>query len=216
MYTDCTCYWFIPFPGCKNRLFLSFPPCYSQSPLLTDFTPPPFEQKWFETGLQRKHCIHKPWPWELSRLCPETSTKLYFHEFGFSTDSAGGPVAWVCERPAMAGQWTLCRRWTSRCLCCARLGALDNYSGRYVRQDIPRRGHQCRRPDPRVVFYLQLDRQVCPRRGLNSCPLDLELGTLNKELTSLLKLSGSRRLLYRLALLGRPESFTNTLALLSY
>jgi hypothetical protein len=26
----------------------SFPPFYSQSPLLTDFTPP--EQKWFETG----------------------------------------------------------------------------------------------------------------------------------------------------------------------
>jgi hypothetical protein len=32
---------------------MSIPPCYSQSPLLTDFTPPPPppppEQKWFET-----------------------------------------------------------------------------------------------------------------------------------------------------------------------
>jgi hypothetical protein len=30
-----------------------YPPCYSQSPLLKDFTPlpPPLEQKWFETGL---------------------------------------------------------------------------------------------------------------------------------------------------------------------
>jgi hypothetical protein len=55
----------------------SFPPCYSQSSLLTDFTPPPLPpgQKWFETG--------KPKVWELSRLCPETSTKLYVHEFCF-------------------------------------------------------------------------------------------------------------------------------------
>ncbi len=31
----------------------SFPPCYPQSTSLTDFTPsppPPFDQKWFETG----------------------------------------------------------------------------------------------------------------------------------------------------------------------
>ncbi len=28
-----------------------FPPYYSQSPLLTGFTPPPLENKWFETGL---------------------------------------------------------------------------------------------------------------------------------------------------------------------
>ncbi len=27
--------------------------------------------------------IRKPQVWELSRLCPETSTKLYIHEFGF-------------------------------------------------------------------------------------------------------------------------------------
>ncbi len=33
-----------------DKSLKSFPPCYSQSPLLTDFTPPP-EQKWFETGL---------------------------------------------------------------------------------------------------------------------------------------------------------------------
>ncbi len=41
----------------------SFPPCYSQSPQLTDFTPtpppPPLEQKWFETGLWRKHIYGK-------------------------------------------------------------------------------------------------------------------------------------------------------------
>jgi len=35
----------------------SFPPCYSQLPLLTVTAPPsPLEQKWFETGLQCKHC----------------------------------------------------------------------------------------------------------------------------------------------------------------
>jgi hypothetical protein len=37
----------------------SFPPCYSLSPLLTDFTPS-LEQKWFETGLYCRHCIRKP------------------------------------------------------------------------------------------------------------------------------------------------------------
>jgi hypothetical protein len=55
----------------------SFPPCYSQSPLQMDFTIP------FETGLLCKHCIQKPQVWELSRFCPETSTKLYVHELGF-------------------------------------------------------------------------------------------------------------------------------------
>jgi hypothetical protein len=39
-----------------NKSLKSFPPCYSQSLLLTDFTPPPLspthlEQKWFETCL---------------------------------------------------------------------------------------------------------------------------------------------------------------------
>jgi hypothetical protein len=60
----------------------SFLPCYLHSPLLTDFDPPPFE-----TFLWSKHCKRKPQVWELSRLCPETSTKLYVHEFGFSSES---------------------------------------------------------------------------------------------------------------------------------
>jgi hypothetical protein len=30
-----------------------------------------------------KHCIPKPQDWEISRLWPENSTKLYVHEFGF-------------------------------------------------------------------------------------------------------------------------------------
>ncbi len=34
-----------------------------------------------------KHYIRKPQVWELSRLCPETSTILYVHEFGFSAYS---------------------------------------------------------------------------------------------------------------------------------
>ncbi len=32
--------------------------------------------KWFETGLQCKHCIRKPQIWELSRLCPETLNEI--------------------------------------------------------------------------------------------------------------------------------------------
>jgi hypothetical protein len=57
---------------------------FTQSPLQTDFTyPPPIEQKWFETASQCLQCIRKPQVWELSRLCPEPSTKFYVHEFGF-------------------------------------------------------------------------------------------------------------------------------------
>ncbi len=65
-----------------DKSLQSFPPCYSQSPLLTDYTPPP-PQKWFENGFYCKHYLRKPQVWELSRLCPETSTKLYVHEFSF-------------------------------------------------------------------------------------------------------------------------------------
>ncbi len=65
---------------CRGRIFgrnwekihKRFPPCYSQSPLLTEFTssPPPHpEQKWFETGFACKHCIWKPQVWEISRYC---------------------------------------------------------------------------------------------------------------------------------------------------
>ncbi len=42
--------------------------------------PPPPKQNWVETG---KHCIQKPLIWELSRLWPETATKLFVHEFSF-------------------------------------------------------------------------------------------------------------------------------------
>jgi hypothetical protein len=34
-----------------DKSLKSFPPCYSKSPLLTDFTRPLLEQKWFDTGL---------------------------------------------------------------------------------------------------------------------------------------------------------------------
>jgi hypothetical protein len=34
-----------------NKSPKSFPPYYSESPLLTDFTPSPLVQKWFENGL---------------------------------------------------------------------------------------------------------------------------------------------------------------------
>jgi hypothetical protein len=58
----------------------SFPPCYLQSTLLTNCTHPPYWAK-----LVFKHWIRKSQVWELSRLCPETSAKLYVHEFGFRT-----------------------------------------------------------------------------------------------------------------------------------
>ncbi len=39
-----------------------------------------------------KKSIQKPQVCELSRLCPETSTKLYFHEFSFSR------LIWMSDR----------------------------------------------------------------------------------------------------------------------
>ncbi len=59
-----------------HKILKIFPPCYLQSPLQLDFTPPPpppslSKSAWVETGLQCKHCIRKPQVWELSRLCPE-------------------------------------------------------------------------------------------------------------------------------------------------
>ncbi len=40
-------------------------------------------KKNISSSLWFKKSIKKPQVWELSRLCPETSTKLYVHEFGF-------------------------------------------------------------------------------------------------------------------------------------
>ncbi len=40
-------------------------------------------QKAIPPSLWFKKSIQKPQVWALSRLCPETSTKLYVHEFGF-------------------------------------------------------------------------------------------------------------------------------------
>jgi hypothetical protein len=34
-----------------DKSLKSFLPCFSQSPLIADSTPPPLEKKWFETGL---------------------------------------------------------------------------------------------------------------------------------------------------------------------
>ncbi len=49
----------------------------------------PHEQKSVETIVCNcKHCIRKPQVWELPRLCPETSTTLHVHEFGFWSHSS--------------------------------------------------------------------------------------------------------------------------------
>jgi hypothetical protein len=58
----------------------SFPPCYSQSSLLTDFTPPPPppppQQRW-KSGLKLVCIVNlKPVFLELSRLCPETERQM--------------------------------------------------------------------------------------------------------------------------------------------
>ncbi len=54
-----------------------FPPLLFIVTSAKGFNPPPPWTKWFEAGLSCNHCIRKPQVWELSRLCPETSTKLF-------------------------------------------------------------------------------------------------------------------------------------------
>ncbi len=61
------------------------------------------------SSLWFKKSIQKPQVWELLRLCTETSTKLYVHEFGFSTHKlrlidrtestwgGGLRVRWPCQ-----------------------------------------------------------------------------------------------------------------------
>ncbi len=86
----------------------SFPSCYSQSPLASPWDFYFFKltqtltivlysvhrkgerrETWYKTieNLCCKKSIKKPQVWELSRLCQETSTKFYVHEFGFWTVS---------------------------------------------------------------------------------------------------------------------------------
>ncbi len=65
-----------------------FPPCYSQSPLLTDFFLPPPPPPPSKSGLKlvcNVNTVCGNLKSENSRLCTETSTKLYVHEFGFRT-----------------------------------------------------------------------------------------------------------------------------------
>jgi hypothetical protein len=80
-----------------DKKLKSFPPYYSQSLLLTDLVPPPLPilLKWFETDLQYTHCIQKPQAWELSRLCPEFSTKFYVYEFGFRVRQVQRPYVFI-------------------------------------------------------------------------------------------------------------------------
>jgi len=88
-----------------DKSIKSFPPCYSQSPLLRILLPPTLEHKWFETGLLCKHCIQKPQVWELSRLYPEP------HH--------------ICMLMNSASVHTLrkndCMNLTRNCLCCLQL-----------------------------------------------------------------------------------------------
>ncbi len=69
----------------------SLPPCYSQSPLLTLLNPPPPPpHPPSKSGLKLVYIlnityIRKRQVWELSRLCPENSTKLSVHEYRLQT-----------------------------------------------------------------------------------------------------------------------------------
>jgi hypothetical protein len=70
----------------SDKSLKTFPPCYSQSPLVYSFA---FEISIYSNSRNLKSensqdYAQKPQVWELKRLCPEPLTKSYVHEFGFS------------------------------------------------------------------------------------------------------------------------------------
>jgi hypothetical protein len=76
-----------------DKSLKSFPPCYSQSPLLPFFPPPPPPRPPSKSGLKLVCNVKMETSiLQLSRLCPDTSTKLYIHEFGFGTYSSILPI----------------------------------------------------------------------------------------------------------------------------
>ncbi len=115
-----------------DKSLQSFPPCYSQSHLQLclrflflqihansySFCKEERRKTWWKIippSLWFKKSIQKPHVWELSRLCPETSTWLYVHEFGFSTVSPS-TASTVLQVPSDEA---------CKFLCCDSLGLLD-------------------------------------------------------------------------------------------
>jgi hypothetical protein len=60
--------------------------------------------------------MRKPEVGQLSRLCPETSTKLYVHEFGLSTATNDDFISFQVQG-AMLGEWysELCQMFSGFC-----------------------------------------------------------------------------------------------------
>ncbi len=77
-----------------TKVFKSFPPCYSQSYLPTDFTPPALSK-----GSLKLVCnvniVYGNLKSENFQIIPETSTKLYVHEFGFWSCLDNVQGAWL-------------------------------------------------------------------------------------------------------------------------
>ncbi len=92
----------------------SFALCYSQSPLLKDFTPSPplFSKVFLNWFVMLTLYTQASRVWELSRTCPETATKLYVHKFGFSIHLCT-QLAHVLEEPVWnaAGGGGMRMRW---------------------------------------------------------------------------------------------------------
>ncbi len=80
----------------SDRSLKRLPSCYSQSPLLTDILHP------HPPRVVMEKLMRKPQVWELSRLCPETSTKLYVRESAFWVQSPTPPT----QLNIRGGRWS--------------------------------------------------------------------------------------------------------------
>ncbi len=86
-----------------DKSLKSFPPCKSQSPLqlCLEISISSNSRNLFTISRVQLKSIKKPQVWGNSRLCPETSTKLYVHELGFCS-----PL--YIEKQKM---WPFLRKW---------------------------------------------------------------------------------------------------------
>jgi hypothetical protein len=130
-----------------DKSLKSFPSCYSQSPLLMDFTARPLEQKWvyFKLVFNVNIVLNR----KSENICPETSTKRYVHEFGFrSTGLLGTTYIW---RKLFQQFWQQILRKQF----CAKAGSLKmNTAPEYSTRVVQEGGRRCKKSTHNDLVHL--------------------------------------------------------------